>query len=71
MRSLIEPLVSYSLNPNRRPGFVMANSASDARQSRLEIRRQLIEASVVDVMLMVGRDREEKVTVDSTGAFDC
>ena len=31
-----------SLNDNGRAGFVMANSASDARQSELDIRRQLV-----------------------------
>jgi type I restriction enzyme M protein len=37
-----------------RSGFVMANSASDARGSELDIRRQLIEARAVDVMVAVG-----------------
>ena len=37
-----------------RAGFVMANSASDARGSEQEIRRKLIEARVVDVMVAVG-----------------
>ena len=43
-----------SLAPNGRAGFVMANSASDARSSEQEIRRQLIEARAVDVMVAVG-----------------
>jgi type I restriction enzyme M protein len=34
-----------------RAGFVMANSASDARGSELEIRQKLIEEGVVDVMI--------------------
>ena len=33
-----------SLNATGRAGFVMANSASDARSSEQEIRKQLIEA---------------------------
>jgi len=37
-----------------RAGFVMANSASDARSSELEIRQKLVEARAVDVMLAVG-----------------
>jgi type I restriction enzyme M protein len=37
-----------------RAGFVMANSAADARNSELDIRRQLIEAHAVDVMVAVG-----------------
>ncbi len=43
-----------SLNETGRAGFVMANSASDARSSEQEIRRQLIEARVIDVMVAVG-----------------
>lgn len=43
-----------SLASNGRAGFVMANSASDARQSEMEIRKQMIEAGVVDVMVAVG-----------------
>ena len=37
-----------------RAGFVMANSASDARGSELEIRKQLIQSGAVDVMIAVG-----------------
>lgn len=43
-----------ALNENGRAGFVMANSASDARGSELEIRKQLIQSEVVDVMIAVG-----------------
>jgi type I restriction enzyme M protein len=43
-----------SLNDQGRAGFVMANSASDARSSEQEIRKQLIEARAVDVMVAVG-----------------
>ncbi len=43
-----------SLNAQGRAGFVMANSASDARSSEQEIRKQLIEARGVDVMVAVG-----------------
>lgn len=43
-----------ALNATGRAGFVMANSASDARSSELEIRKQLIEARAVDVMVSVG-----------------
>jgi len=37
-----------------RAGFVMANSASDARASELEIRKQIIQDDGVDVMVAVG-----------------
>ena len=43
-----------ALNDNGRAGFVMANSASDARGSEMEIRRQLIEDRCVDVIVSVG-----------------
>jgi type I restriction enzyme M protein len=43
-----------SLNETGRAGFVMANSASDARGSEQELRKQLIESKAVDVMVAVG-----------------
>lgn len=43
-----------SLNAKGRAGFVMANSASDARSSEQTLRQQLIEARAVDVMVAVG-----------------
>jgi len=47
--------VFYSaLNQTGRSGFVMANSAGDARGSELEVRQQLLEARAVDVMISVG-----------------
>ena len=49
-----------------RAGFVMANSASDARHSELEIRRQLIEDRAVDVMVAVGGNFFYTVTLPCT-----
>lgn len=43
-----------ALNAKGRAGFVMANSASDARSSEQELRRKLIAARAVDVMVSVG-----------------
>ena len=43
-----------SLNSKGRAGFVMANSASDARSSEQELRQKLIEAQAVDVIVAVG-----------------
>lgn len=43
-----------ALGPRGRAGFVMANSAADARGSEQEIRRKLIQAQAVDVMVTVG-----------------
>jgi type I restriction enzyme M protein len=47
-------LFHSALNAKGRAGFVMANSASDARSSEQEIRQRLIEAQAVDVMVAVG-----------------
>ena len=55
-----------ALNKNGRAGFVMANSASDARGSEQEIRRQLIEARSVDVMVAVGPNFFYTVTLPCT-----
>jgi type I restriction enzyme M protein len=55
-----------SLNVKGRAGFVMANSASDARASELELRKQLIEARVVDVMVAVGPNMFYTVTLPCT-----
>jgi type I restriction enzyme M protein len=55
-----------SLNETGRAGFVMANSASDARASEMEIRRKLIEAKAVDVMIAVGPNMFYTVTLPCT-----
>jgi len=55
-----------SLNKQGRAGFVMANSASDARSSEQEIRKQLIEARAVDVMVAVGPNMFYTVTLPCT-----
>jgi len=55
-----------SLNDTGRAGFVMANSASDARASEQEIRRQLVEAKVIDVMVAVGPNMFYTVTLPCT-----
>ncbi len=49
-----------------RAGFVMANSASDARSSELDIRRQLIEAGALDVMVSVSSNFFYTVTLPCT-----
>lgn len=55
-----------ALNNNGRAGFVMANSASDARQSELEIRQKMIEDNVVDVMIAIGSNFFYTVTLPCT-----
>lgn len=56
----------YSLNKKGRAGFVMANSASDARGSELEIRKKLIESGVVDIMISIGPKFFYTVTLPCT-----
>ena len=59
--------VFYSaLNDKGRAGFIMANSASDARASEQELRRQLIEDGGVDVMVAVGPNMFYTVTLPCT-----
>ncbi|MEG3058988.1 type I restriction-modification system subunit M [Anaerorhabdus sp.] len=47
-------------------GFVMANSAADARGSELEIRKQIIEKQAVDVMISIGSNFFYNVTLPCT-----
>ena len=58
-----------SLNAKGRAGFVMANSASDARSSEQTLRQQLIEARAVDVMVAVGPNMFYTVTLPVTMWF--
>jgi type I restriction enzyme M protein len=55
-----------TLSPKGRAGFVMANSAGDARSSELEIRKKLIEAQAVDVVVSVGPNMFYTVTLPCT-----
>ena len=55
-----------ALNDTGRAGFVMANSASDARSSEQDIRQKLIEARAVDVMVAVGPNMFYTVTLPCT-----
>ena len=55
-----------SLNAKGRAGFVMANSASDARSSEQTLRQQLIKAKAVDVMVAVGPNMFYTVTLPVT-----
>ena len=55
-----------ALNDTGRAGFVMANSASDARGSELDIRRKLIEDRSVDVIIAVGTNMFYTVTLPVT-----
>ena len=55
-----------ALNDTGRAGFVMANSASDARSSELNIRRELIEDRSVDVIVAVATNMFLTVTLPVT-----
>ena len=59
-------LFATALSEHGRAGFVMANSASDARHSEAEIRRKLIESGIVDVMVAVGPNFFYTVTLPVT-----
>ncbi len=59
-------LFATALNDTGRAGFVMANSASDARHSEAAIRRKLIESSAVDVMVAIGPNFFYTVTLPVT-----
>jgi type I restriction enzyme M protein len=55
-----------ALNAMGRAGFVMANSASDARSSEQELRQKLVEARAVEVMVAVGPNMFYTVTLPCT-----
>lgn len=55
-----------ALNNKGRAGFVMANSAADARASEQEIREKLIRSGHVDVMVAIGPNFFYTVTLPCT-----
>jgi type I restriction enzyme M protein len=55
-----------SLNGTGRAGFVMANSAADARGSERELRKQLIRSGAVDVMMSIASNFFYTVTLPCT-----
>jgi type I restriction enzyme M protein len=55
-----------ALNDKGRAAFVMANSASDARSSEMDLRKQLIEARAVDAVVAVGPNMFYTVTLPCT-----
>ncbi len=59
-------IFAHSLTTKGRAGFVMANSAADARGSEMEIRKQLIQSGVVDVMVAIGPNFFYTVTLPAT-----
>ena len=59
-------LFYFALNNKGRAGFVMANSASDARHSEMEIRKKIVEEGGIDVMVSVGPNFFYTVTLPCT-----
>jgi type I restriction enzyme M protein len=59
-------LFATSLKPTGRAALVMANSASDARNSEADIRRTLIKSGVIDVMLTLPKNMFYTVTLPAT-----
>ena len=55
-----------ALNQTGRAGFVMANSAADARSTELEIRRQLVLDRAVDAIVSIGSNFFYTVTLPCT-----
>jgi type I restriction enzyme M protein len=55
-----------ALNEKGRAGFVMANSAADARGTELDIRKALIETGTVDCIVSVGPNFFYTVTLPCT-----
>jgi type I restriction enzyme M protein len=62
-------LFATALNETGQAGFVMANSATDARHSEAEIRRKLVESRIVDVMVAVATNFFYTVTLPVTMWF--
>ncbi len=59
-------LFGSALKPGGRAGFVMANSASDARGSELAIRQKMIQEGLVEAMVSVGPNMFYTVTLPVT-----
>jgi type I restriction enzyme M protein len=59
-------LFASALKEGGRAGFVMANSASDARGSELAIRQQMIQEGLVEAMVSVGNNMFYTVTLPVT-----
>jgi type I restriction enzyme M protein len=59
-------LFATSLKPKGRAALVMANSASDARNSEADIRKKLIQSGVIDCMLTLPKNMFYTVTLPAT-----
>ena len=59
-------LFATSLNDNGRAGFVMPNSASDARNAEYEIRKKIVDSGIVDCMVSIPSNMFYTVTLPAT-----
>jgi type I restriction enzyme M protein len=59
-------LFATSLNNNGRAGFVMPNSASDARNSEYDIRKNIVDSGIVDCMVSMPTNMFLTVTLPAT-----
>lgn len=59
-------IFASALNSKGRAGYVMANSASDAGHAEKEIRKKMIEAGMVDVIISVGTNMFMNATLSCT-----
>lgn len=59
-------LFATSLNEKGRAGFVMANSASDARNTEYEIRKNIVDSGIVDCMVTMPSNMFYTVTLPAT-----
>lgn len=59
-------LFATSLNEKGRAGFVMPNSASDARNAEYEIRKKIVDSGIVDCMVSMPSNMFFTVTLPAT-----
>lgn len=59
-------IFASALSPRGRAGFVMANSASDAGKAEKEIRKKMVDAGLVDVVISVGTNMFMNATLSCT-----
>jgi len=59
-------MFASALSDKGRAGFVMANSASDAGNKEKEIRKQMVDAGMVDVIVSVGTNMFMNATLSCT-----
>lgn len=59
-------LFATSLNAKGRAGFVMPNSASDARNSEYQIRKNIVDSGIVDCMVSMPSNMFFTVTLPAT-----